>query len=253
MSIPPLDDICALAAQAGAAILEVARTPIASRTKADATPVTMADDAADKLILAGLRLLAPDIEVVSEESVSAERIGAACPERFWLVDPLDGTKEFLAGNGEYTVNIALIKQGVPVLGVVHVPALGWTYAAGNGRVFRRHGDGAATAIAARLCPARPLALVSRSHRDAKTDAYLRGLGEIEERSVGSSLKFCLIAAGEGDLYVRFGRTMEWDTAAGHAILAAAGGSVCTLDGQPLRYGKPGLQNPDFIARGKPTR
>ncbi len=251
MNSPALDDICALAAQAGAAILEVARAPIASRTKADATPVTMADDAADRLILAGLRLRAPDIEVISEESVSAERMGAACPERFWLVDPLDGTKEFLAGNGEYTVNIALVERGVPVLGVVHVPALGWTYAAGNGQVFRRHGHGAATAIAARPCPTRPLALVSRSHRDAQTDAYLRGLGEVDERSVGSSLKFCLIAAGEGDLYVRFGRTMEWDTAAGHAILVAAGGGVTALDGTPLRYGKPGLLNPDFIARGRP--
>ena len=252
MSAALLDDLCTLAAQAGEAIQEVARAPIASRTKADATPVTMADDAADRLILAGLRLLTPDIEVISEESISAERLGMSYPERFWLVDPLDGTKEFLAGNGEYTVNIALVEDGVPVLGVIHAPALGWTYAASGGRVFRRHGHGAAASIAARPCPARPLALVSRSHRDATTDDYLRGLGAIDERSVGSSLKFCLIAAGEGDLYVRFGRTMEWDTAAGHAILAVAAGSVTTLDGTPLRYGKPGLQNPDFIARGKPA-
>jgi 3'(2'), 5'-bisphosphate nucleotidase len=245
-----LDDLCTLATEAGHAILDVARTPVASRAKDDASPVTLADEAADKLILAGLQRLAPEIEVISEESITAARMGGAFPDRFWLVDPLDGTKEFLKGNGEYTVNIALVENGVPVLGVVHVPAQGWTYAAGGGQVFRSLGRGAASAIAARACPARPLALVSRSHRDAKTDDYLRGLGDIEERSVGSSLKFCLLAAGEGDLYARFGRTMEWDTAAGHAILAAAGGSVCTLDGAPLRYGKAGLENPDFIARGR---
>jgi 3'(2'), 5'-bisphosphate nucleotidase len=247
-----LDDLCSLATEAGDAILDVARTPVESRAKADASPVTLADEAADRLILAGLHRLAPEIEVISEESITAARIGGAFPDRFWLVDPLDGTKEFLKGNGEYTVNIALVEDGVPVLGVVHAPASDWTYAAGGGQVFRRQGRGAASAIAARPCPARPLALVSRSHRDAKTDDYLRRLGDIEERSVGSSLKFCLLAAGEGDLYARFGRTMEWDTAAGHAILAAAGGSVCTLDGAPLRYGKAGLENPDFIARGKPA-
>lgn len=244
-----LDNICTLAIQAGEAILDIARTPLVARAKADATPVTLADEAADAVIVTGLRRLTPDIPVLSEESVTPETLGMVFPTRFWVVDPLDGTKEFLAGNGEYTVNIALVDNGVPLIGVVHAPALGWTYAAGHGRVFRRHGQGTSETLAARPSPARPLALVSRSHRDPKTDAYLKGLGGIDERSVGSSLKFCLIAAGEGDLYVRFGRTMEWDTAAGHAILSAAGGSVCTLDGQPLRYGKPGLQNPDFIARG----
>lgn len=266
MSIPPLDDICALAAQAGAAILEVARTPIASRTKADATPVTMADDAADKLILAGLRLLAPDIEVVSEESVSAERIGAACPERFWLVDPLDGTKEFIQRNGEFAVNIALIEGGVPVCGVVLAPALERMFVGDTtgDEAFAAEIPALANAeldltkakiISARRAPADGLiAVASRSHRDYKTEEFLAQYKILDLVAAGSSLKFCLVATGEADIYPRLGRTMEWDVAAGHAVLAASGGSVTQIDGTPFRYGKAaqGFANPHFIARGRPA-
>jgi len=252
MSEALLDDLCMLARQAGDAILAIASGELGRREKADATPVTLADEAADAVIRAGLARLAPSIPAVTEETATAAILATPPAGRFWLVDPLDGTREFLAGNGEYTVNIALVENGVPVLGVIHAPATGWTYAAAAGRAFRRRGDGPREAIAARPCPTRPLALVSRSHRDTQTDAYLRALPAVAEHTLGSSFKFCLIAAGEGDLYVRFGRTMEWDTAAGHAILAAGGGSVCALDGTPLGYGKPGLANPDFIARGRPA-
>lgn len=219
--------------------------------KADGSPLTEADLAAHDAILAGLSAACPEFPVISEEDrtlAQAPPVGA-----FILVDPLDGTREFLSGNGEFTVNIALIEDGAPVVGVVLAPALGrlWWGAAGAGAGLRA-GDGDTHPLAARPPPAEGLvAVASRSHRDAETEAFLAGLPIAGLRSVGSSLKFCLVAAGEADLYPRFGPTMEWDTAAGQAVLEAAGGRVTTPAGAPFRYGKPGAawRNGPFVARG----
>ena len=244
----PVDAVVAIVREAGAAILAVARRGARVRAKADRSPVTDADEAANRLIVARLSALAPDLPVVAEESFD----GAAPPApRFWLVDPLDGTREFVAGRGEYTVNVALIAGGRPVLGVVGIPARGVCYggAAGEG-AWREGAGGPRQPVAARAAPrAGPVALASRSHRDRETDRWLARAGAAATIRAGSSLKFCLIAEGAADLYPRFGRTMEWDTAAGHAVLAAAGGTVRTPDGAPLAYGKRGFENPPFIARG----
>jgi 3'(2'), 5'-bisphosphate nucleotidase len=219
--------------------------------KADGSPLTEADLAAHDAILAGLAQACPEFPVVSEED--AARAEAPPGGAFILVDPLDGTREFLSGNGEFTVNIALIEDGAPVAGVVLAPALGrlWWGAAGAGAGFLA-ADGASRPVAARPPPPGGLvAVASRSHRDAETEAFLAGLPIAGLRSVGSSLKFCLVAAGEADLYPRFGPTMEWDTAAGQAVLEAAGGRVTTPAGAPFRYGKPGAawRNGPFVARG----
>jgi 3'(2'), 5'-bisphosphate nucleotidase len=245
-----LPGVVALAERAGALILEHYGNEVAVRAKADASPVTIADEAAEALILEGLAELTPEIPVVAEETVAAGHVPALESERFWLVDPLDGTKEFLSRNGEFTVNIALIEGREPVLGVVLAPALGklWWGARGAGAMLR---DAAgARPIAARPRPAQGLvAVASRSHIDPATEAFLDRAGAAERISAGSSLKFCLVAEGRADVYPRFGPTMEWDTAAGHAVLGAAGGTVTTKDGAPFRYRKPGFRNPEFIARG----
>jgi 3'(2'), 5'-bisphosphate nucleotidase len=240
------------ARRAGDAIMEIYASDFAVGRKADASPVTLADQHAEAIILAALAGTAPAVPMVAEEHCEAHGLPSAAAELFWLVDPLDGTKEFISRNGEFTVNIALIERGEPVLGVVHVPALGVTYAgAGPGSARRWRGGAAAEKIAARLPPPDGLVVVhSRSHRnDEKFAAYLVGKAVAEKRVCGSSVKFCQLASGEADLYPRFGPTMEWDTAAGHAVLIAAGGSVTTLDGAPFRYGKEGFRNPGFIARG----
>ena len=254
MSVPAglIDDVRAAALSAGAAILEVYGQDFAVERKADASPVTHADRLAEAIIVEALRRATPEIAVVAEELAAAGHLPATAPERFWLVDPLDGTKEFIARNGEFTVNIALIERGCPVLAVVHAPAQDVTYWAEGGRAFRqRGGRGAAEAIAARPVPAEgAVVLHSRSHADeAELAAWIARLKRPERRISGSSIKFCLVAAGEADLYPRFGTTMEWDTAAGQAVLEAAGGMVKTRDGAPLLYGKPGFVNPDFIASG----
>jgi 3'(2'), 5'-bisphosphate nucleotidase len=240
-----------LALVAGAAIMTIYEGPFETRTKADASPVTDADEAAERLILEGLAKLTPDIPVIAEESVAAGHVPDVSGGRFWLVDPLDGTKEFVNRNGEFTVNIALVEETAPVLGVVHCPARDVTYTAeGPGRVFREPNGGASEPI--RVRAPRPdglVAAISRSHRDARTDAYLADYEIAETIVAGSSLKFCLVAAGEADIYPRIGPTHEWDTAAGHAVLAAAGGSVRTLDGSELSYGKPDFLNPDYVALG----
>ncbi len=241
-----------LAVTAGAAILAIYRTDFEIRGKDDKSPVTDADEAAEKVILAGLRELAPEIPVVAEESVAAGRLPDISGGRFWLVDPLDGTKEFISRNGEFTVNIALVEAGSPTIGVVHLPAKNRSYiAAGPGAAFRQDGDGEPVAIRVRAPADDGLVVVaSRSHRDSKTDDYLAGFTVKELISAGSSLKLCVVAEGSADMYPRLGRTMEWDIAAGQAVLNAAGGSVTVIDtGAPLAYGKDGLDNPFFVARG----
>jgi len=242
----------ALALRAGAEILRHYERPAAVVIKPDGTPVTEADTAAERVIVPGLLSLTPEVPVVSEETAARSGVPLVPGRRFWLVDPLDGTKEYIAHNGEFTVNIALIEDGRPVLGVVHAPALGATYDAhGPGTARRATGGGGAEPIRARLAPRDGLTvLLSRSHANrAAEDDYLRPLSVARTVRIGSSVKFGLLAAGEADLYLRFGPTREWDTAAGHAVLAGAGGRVETFDGRELGYGKPDLANPPFIALG----
>ena len=242
--------LISLADEAGAAIMALYGT-VEARQKDDRSPVTAADEAAETVILAGLRHLTPDIPVLAEEEASRGEAPGETGSRFWLVDPLDGTKEFLSRNGEFTVNIALIEDGVPTLGVVGAPAKGLLYATDGKTAWRRRDGGTKEAIGARVPPAEGLTVaVSRSHRDAATDEFLKTVKVAGEAVGGSSLKFCLLAEGAADLYPRFGRTMEWDTAAGHAVLRAAGGSVRTVEGVELAYGKAGRDNPSFIARGR---
>ncbi len=247
-----------IAETAGAAILDVyeGRVALDARQKADQSPVTAADDAAEAVILAALRELTPDIPVVSEEAAEAGKIPDVSGGRFWLVDPLDGTKEFLSRNGEFTVNIALIEDGFPTAGVVHAPALKKTWiGAGAGTACTAEGDQPPVPIHTRPQPANGAVVVaSRRHGDAAAmDRFLSGITVGARVDAGSSLKFCLIASGQADLYPRFGRTMEWDTAAGHAVLLAAGGCVERADnGAPLTYGKAGFENPHFIARALPA-
>ena len=245
-----LPDIVALADQAGAVIMDHYRGDIEVKTKADASPVTAADEAGEAVILKGLAKLAPTIPVVAEEKVAAGDIPDLDAGPFWLVDPLDGTKEFISKNGEFTVNIALIGSDGPILGVVLAPARerAWWGCRGHG-AYMRDADGEVTAIQVRPAPTGGLtAVASRSHSDAETEAFLDNAGVTERLSAGSSLKFCLVAEGKADLYPRFGPTMEWDVAAGHAVLLAAGGHVTTLDGDPFLYRKPDFRNAGFIAK-----
>ncbi|CAN5295129.1 3'(2'),5'-bisphosphate nucleotidase CysQ [soil metagenome] len=286
-----LESLVRIAREAADVVMAVYASDFTVRGKSDASPVTEADEAAEAIIVAALRTLTPDITIVAEEAVAAEG-PPAVGSRFWLVDPLDGTREFVSRNGEFTVNIALIEHGEPVMGVVFAPALGLLYAGAIGLgafieddspeadEIRRpppEGDeqsGQATfaqeqeasraghptrrrAIHCRAAPSGGVTCVaSRSHGDADAldvflGNYLDGRPLASLTNAGSSLKLCLIAAGEADLYPRLGRTMEWDIAAGHAVLAAAGGQVRDLEGEPLRYGKPGFENPHFVASGLP--
>ena len=251
-----LDAVAALVREANALVLSIYEAGFAVNAKADASPVTEADVQAEALITAGLQRLAPDIALVAEEAVAAAGCVPDCGERFWLVDPLDGTREFVSRNGEFTVNVALIEHGEPVLGVVGIPVQGRVYAGARGQgAWVEDGEGGGLrsrrAIACRAVPAEGATVVaSRSHgNDAALQQFLAGRQVASIVHAGSSLKLCLIAAGEADLYPRHSRTMEWDIAAGHAVLSAAGGAVLDLDGLPLRYGKPGLENPHFVARG----
>ena len=258
MSSALLQSLIYTAQRAGGAIMAVYATDFSVRDKADASPVTAADEAAEKIILADLAKIAPGVPVVAEESVAAGRVPVIA-DRFFLVDPLDGTKEFVSHRDEFTVNVALIEAGEPVLGVVFAPARRELYwgdvRAGKAGHIDADPDGTmpsmGTSIAARSPPSHGLtAVASRSHRTPETDAFLASYPVAEFRSIGSSLKFCLVAAGEADIYPRVGTTMEWDTAAGHAVLAAAGGGVTGLSGEPFRYGKPGFKNGNFVARGR---
>ncbi len=247
---PLLAALLAVSEKAGAATLRYYEGETETRYKADASPVTAADEAAEAIILEELRRLTPEVPVIAEEAVAAGHVPDIGSGPFWLVDPLDGTKEFLSKNGEFTVNIGLIEAGRPVLGVVCAPALGtcWHAAEGHG-AFRRDCEGERRIGVRRADPSSLVAVASRSHRDAETDAWLARHGIAETIAAGSSLKFCVIAEGRADVYPRFGPTMEWDTAAGHAVLAIAGGRVVTVEGEPLAYGKPSFRNPGFIAYG----
>lgn len=235
---------------AGALILDIYGTDFSVRGKGDQSPVTEADERAEALILPALQALSPEIPIVAEEAVAAGKVPEV-GELFWLVDPLDGTKEFISRNGEFTVNIALVHRGRPVLGVVLAPALDRLFLGDVGRGAWIEDAGVRREIRCRAVPEAGLTVVaSRSHGDAAAlDAFLAGRKVASLVGAGSSLKLCLIAAGEADLYPRLGRTMEWDIAAGHAVLAAAGGTVRDLAGQDLRYGKPGFDNPHFAAAG----
>jgi 3'(2'), 5'-bisphosphate nucleotidase len=252
-----LDQLTLIAARAAAAILAVPRDALNRRDKADASPVTAADEAAERLIRDSLAALRPDIPIVSEET-TGNRTVAGLGDCFFLVDPLDGTREFLAGLDEFTVNIALIEDHTPTLGVVAAPARGllWRGQVGHGaeRLAMAHGASSKpTAIHSRACPAAGArVLVSRSHLDPATDAYLDRLPQAERVACGSSLKFCLLAEGSADLYPRLGPVSEWDIAAGHAVLAAAGGGVRRPDGSALRYGHSEFRVAGFIASGGPV-
>ena len=240
--------IRALALEAGDKIMEIyARDDFGVRTKADDSPVTEADEAADALISAGLRAAFPDIALVTEEQSDSHSVSA---DRFFIVDPLDGTKEFVHRRGDFTVNIALIENGSPTLGVVFAPAKKRLfYTDASGQTVEEGQDGTLTPLNVSTPNNDALIVVaSKSHRDAATDAYINKYKVADSAAAGSSLKFCLVAAGEADLYPRLGRTMEWDTAAGHAVLLGAGGLVVRFDDHtPLTYGKPIYENPFFIA------
>jgi 3'(2'), 5'-bisphosphate nucleotidase len=244
---------CCAAQAASEIILDIYRSDFAVQTKEDRTPVTLADQRAEASIIAALAAGAPDIPVIAEEQVAAAGEAPPPPPRFWLVDPLDGTREFIKRNGEFTVNIALVEGTKTVLGVVLLPVTGVTYAAwGPGTATRQEGRDTPRAIAARRRPAAGAVVAhSRSHADEKRVAeYVATFPGATRKVMGSSAKFCLIAEGAADLYPRFGKTMEWDTGAGQAVLEAAGGKVLTLSGVTLAYAKPGYRNPDFIAEGR---
>jgi 3'(2'), 5'-bisphosphate nucleotidase len=245
-----------LALAAGCEIMEVyGRADFGTRAKADDSPVTEADLAADRIIADGLARAFPDIPTVTEEQTASH--GETGHRRFFLVDPLDGTKEFIQRRGEFTVNIALIEDGVPVMGVVYAPVIGRMFRSrdAGGAVEEKVGtDGVPVAGSLRgIHVSTPdnaalVVVASNSHRDQATDDYISRYRVADFKSAGSSLKFCLLAAGEADFYPRLGRTMEWDTAAGHAVLRAAGGQVLRFDShQPLTYGKTGFENPFFLA------
>lgn len=216
--------------------------------KADHSPVTEADIAANQLIVNALSAITPEIPVVAEED---EVLSSGGHSLFWLVDPLDGTRSFVRGEKEFTVNLGLIHEGLPILGVIYVPAQDILYYGATGQgAYRSMGGAAAEKIAVRTPAADGLVVVrSQSHPSKATQDYLNTLKVKELISGSSSIKFCQVAEGSADIYPRFGRTMEWDTAAGHAILNAAGGRVETADGKPFTYGKPGFENPAFIAFG----
>ena len=246
-----LEQIGDVAKRAGQEIMKIYETDFAVEAKADSSPVTEADKAAEALIIRSIREGITDkFPIVGEESFAGGNAPTVGDEPFWLVDPLDGTKEFVNRNGEFTVNIAMIDAGRPALGVIHVPVTNRTYWGAKVGVFAQVGDEEERLIQCREAPADGLvALVSRSHRTPETDTFLADYTIASETSAGSSLKFCLIAEGSADIYPRLGRTMEWDTAAGHAILHFAGGAVQELDGNDLHYGKPGFENPHFVATG----
>ena len=242
-----------LAQQAGAKILEVRARGFDTQRKSDASPVTEADHAAEALILAALRAATPDIPVVAEEEIAAGHLPDHATT-FWVVDPLDGTREFAAGRDEFAVCIGLVRNGRAVIGAVGEPARGIVYGGILGVGAWKRSAAGQVAISARTVPEAGLAVVASRHDadDPRLTPYLAGRKVASLLNIGSALKFCRVAEGLADLYPRFGRTMEWDTAAAQAVVEAAGGSVVVAGtGEPFRYGKPGWENPGFICTGKP--
>lgn len=243
-----IDPVTEIARAAGARIMEFYRSDMEVERKEDHTPVTDADHAADAIIVPALEALTPDIPVVSEE-----RRHPPTGRLFWLVDPLDGTREFINHRDEFTVNIALVEDRAPVLGVVGIPVTETIYAAAvPGGAWRINGDGQRTDIAARAMPADGIVVAaSRSHaKKDELDEFLADYAVAERIIAGSAIKFCYVAEGRADIYPRFGPTSEWDTAAGHAVIIAAGGDLKRLDGEPFLYGKDNYLNPGFVARGR---
>ena len=247
-----IEPIVALAEEAGRAILDVYRTDFDVISKDDASPLTQADLASHHCIVSGLAKLRPDLPIISEESNLPDFDERRQWNRYWLIDPLDGTKEFVNRNDEFTVNIALIDDQRAVFGVVHVPVLGKTYVGceGFGAELREAGK-STQSIRVASNSADPVRVVgSRSHRGASLDAYLDNLGDYDMVGMGSSLKFCVVAEGGADIYPRLGLTSEWDTAAAQAVVEQAGGSVVTLDGKPMKYNtKSDILNPFFLVIG----
>jgi len=260
MSEQPLAElaaaVAAIAVSAGRAILEVYQRDFEVTQKEDQSPLTEADLASHRVIRDALAQLTPSIPLLSEESAEVDFSVRAGWPQYWLVDPLDGTKEFVKRNGEFTVNIALVRGSLPVLGVVHVPVTGVTYlgVVGSGAT-RQVADGQPAPIRVQVPCADPVRVVgSRSHANPRLGHFLEPLGSYELVSMGSSLKFCLLAEGKADLYPRLGPTSEWDTAAAHAVVVAAGGQVLTLENRPLQYNqKASFLNPDFIVFGDAGR
>jgi 3'(2'), 5'-bisphosphate nucleotidase len=256
-----LDGLTLIASRAAAAILSVSSPVLSRREKPDLSPVTAADEASEAVILDGLARLLPGVPVVSEEA-TGRAAPAGLGRRFFLVDPLDGTREFLAGRDEFAVSLALVNDAVPIVGVIAAPARGliWRGIVGRGAERLALAPGAALdavsermAIHTRLPPATgPRVLLSRSHLDADTTAYVDRLPNAQWLQCGSALKFCLIAEGSADLYPRLSPTSEWDVAGGHALLVAAGGNVTRPDGQPLTYGQKDFLIPAFVAFGDPA-
>jgi 3'(2'), 5'-bisphosphate nucleotidase len=243
-----LEAIAVAARGAGEAILAIVARGYDVETKTDTSPVTEADRAAELIILAALAVAAPGVPVIAEEEVAAGRI----PDHgdiYFLVDPLDGTKEFVRGGDDYTVNIGLIVDGSPQLGVVYAPATGRLHGGIVSEGAWLEEGGARRAITCRPCGAAPVAVASKSHFSQPTADYLEIVGARDYVSIGSSLKFCIVAEGRADIYPRLSPTSEWDTAAGHAVLLAAGGQVDGPDGSPLRYGKTAFINRGFVATG----
>lgn len=251
-----LPDIIHISKQAGEAILRIYGQEFDVVHKDDTSPLTAADLASHNLIRDALQVLTPNVPLLSEESAKMDFASRSGWSEYWLVDPLDGTKEFIKRNGEFTVNIALVRNHDPVMGVVHVPVSGVSYWGIAGRGAQR-GDasGHVEDISVRLPCANPVVVVgSRSHANPALERYLAALGGYELTSMGSSLKFCLVAEGKADFYPRLGPTSEWDTAAAHAVVTAAGGKVVTLDGQSLHYNcKPSLLNPEFLVFADTTK
>ena len=248
----------ALARRAGAAILEVKRCGIHAQAKSDGSPVTEADLAANAVILEGLNTLLPDIPLITEEGDDGLKALADPDADFLLIDPLDGTREFVSGDPDYTVNIAYMRRRRPVVGIVHMPETGLSWVGDSRTIpiaaWQIDHTGAWQSIHTRAAGETLAVLTSRSHQDPDTEAFLKKVPVSELVRRGSSLKFCLIAAGQGDLYPRFGPTMEWDTAAGDAVLTAAGGAMLDLNGQAFLYGKisEGCRNCGFMAMGDPS-
>ena len=254
-----LEDLIApatnIARDASSLIMKIYKTDFEIETKADNSPLTAADKASHINIVRGLKKITPDVPILSEESSEISFAERSSWDEYWLIDPLDGTREFIHRNGEFTVNIALIRNHNPVLGIVHLPARDQVYFGYRGAAFRCDGEELPRQIHVTAQAHSPVRVLgSRSHRGSSLDRYLNNLGEHVMVPIGSSLKICLVAAGEADIYPRLGPTSEWDIAAAHAVVECAGGQVTGLDGQPIRYNtKSNVVNPHFIVFGDVSR